>query len=305
MNTGIRILPLSVAAILSLGGCNNDIFVDDLELPDRSAVSMAGNDGQWSVPVDGNDLLRYSVCFEGDELEFVTCYAEGAEVVDMDSPEVREISFETPAASFSVSRSRDMLYVTSRYNAYPVPVTRHITLYFREAEKNIDVTFLPCCPLESVLTSYYPLAREEEFVRQESHTVVFENNGSASSVLTLNPFQDATASVEIVPRTEWGRGLKADMELLVFDGYNWNVCPAEEVITGVPRSLKISYDDMEEYVVAPPHSKVIVRYAVSYARESAHGVQAFYNVTSGLYSELDFDCVSIFPVSYEISVEYE
>lgn len=305
MNPGIRILPLTVAVALSLGGCNSDIFVDSLVLPDHTAVTVAGNDGQWSVPVDGNDLLYYDVGFEEDELEFVTCYAEGAEVVELGSPDVREISFETPAASFSVSRSGDVLYVTSRYDAYQAPVSRHVTLYFHETEKHIDVTFLPGYPLESVLTSYYPLSGEDEFVRQESHTVVLVNNGPVSSILTLYPFQDSAANVEIVPRTEWGRGLKADMELLVFDGYNWNVCPAEDVVVGVPRPLKISYEDMEEYIVVPSNSKATVNYTVSYARNSAHGVQAFYNVTSGLYSELDFDCVSIFPVSYEITVEYE
>lgn len=286
----------AVVAACMLPGCNDDIFVDEGVLPDRTVVRIDGTGGEWSTDVAVKSFNRFDVPSPFDERPYVT-WTDGN----------RRFVFENPAASFSVELIGKRLSVASAYNATGDTIRRTIRLEYSYTTKEIILEIAPGEPIRLVGVDYDGSPSIYEGVRSETSRTTFVNNSPLTQKFNVAPYAGSEARYSIIPMDAWFDEYEIPVELNVpaYDGTEWTVravkdSPVNEMIT-----FKPPYFNLTIPVEVPPMTTVVVDCTVNYDTASDHGAMAFYNPTTGKTTKVEFFTQSTYPTSYELTTSYE
>lgn len=311
MKTRLNIIFLALVSAMAalLAGCNGDLFIDSVALPDTAEYQVAGDDGQFSVPVSRQGLLRYYVSVKDN----VTYYGVGGGTVTADSPadKVESILYETPIASFSVGLLGEMLYFTSYYNADYLPHHWTVLLEYEHGTKEVNVAVLPGKPMETVYVMEAGMIVDEGGpVDERTHSFTFNNGSSIEQTVDYMPYRSAQYTVTIVPDGDdngWTRGLHLDpVGLLAYDidlG-EWYIENGGSIKVGEYLRPSVPYWNI---VVVPfkvaPHTSVRIDDKILYSRASIPLSARFRNPVTGQEYDISMTMTSIYPVNYEIRTQ--
>lgn len=311
----IHIQILLCAAALATAACNGDIFTDRNELPDFADITVEGDGGEWSAPIERDGLLRIYIDYSESVKPYVHYYDTDGNPADASCPasDLGSIVFENPVTFYSIGLHEEMLYVTSNYNAAGADnVTLHLE-YDSGVTKLIHLTITQGEPLQLSFCIYDGEIVTEENVAEQTHTERFTNRGPIPQRMEIMPYRASQCSDVAMPAEQWARKLTVDMPMLVYVpalvnfGYEWQLQDFTDICLGDLRTFTPEeYMDEKFFVEVPPGVKATVTWTLHYTRASQQGRLDFYNaVTDSYTSDVRFECTVLYPTSYDYTVSYE
>ena len=293
---------------LVVSSCNNEVFIDRVDLPDEVEVTIEGDGGQWSASISRKGLERiYVIASEKDE-QYLSYFTQSGTVTDSNVPakDFGTVFFDNPAEYFSIGLVGDFLYIYSKFNAYPEAKNIILNLeYDYGLTKHIYLTFLPGKQLGCVA-----LYGQEYKIKENIETITFKNSFTNGSSLTqywdIYPFDTSSWILQVETGQDWANGLPVKMELPAYYGSEWILTREKEITIGnIERERYPFYDNVKITVEIPPYEKATVTYAVNYSEINRTGILDFHNEVSEYSFEESFTCSVISPTSYEYSVSFE
>ena len=292
-----------IALLLSVTGCNSDIFVEDIRLPEYSTVILDGDGEEWSTIIPDH-LLKLSVDFDPSESEYVHYYtADG--YTENPSDDVSEIQYISPSAAYSIGVVGRMIYINATTNATPADIIKNIRLDYGYTTRNIELIINSGQPMSVAWASYdgdpslYP--ETEKITR----TYSFTNGSGLTQYFKLMPFFESRASRTMEPVQEWARGLLLEMPVFGFNGYQWQQLSFKEVRMGATQYFSPEYFTDGKSIAVPAATKAIVSYTVEYEKAVAYGKAQLLNPTTKGIFDMEFFCTAVYPVNVEIQTSYE
>ncbi len=301
------IIAATIALLVS--GCNNDIFVENADLPDYTDISIEGDGGLWSSAFSRKGLVSISIDdYASNVKNYFTYYGVNGDIVDADCPpsELGSIVYENPLQSYSIGFNGDMIYITSNYNA---TFYNHISLrlhYDYGAIKYINVTFTEGEALSLVGWELSGDILLEENFEQVTHSSSFTNNTPLAQKFEIMPFLNSKCSDTVIPTDSWARGLTLKLPMLTFNGNYWEWREYDDIRLGERRNFSPGWCTQQKLTMdVPAYTKATVTYTLHYTRATQSGCLIFQNPTVQQSFNEDVTWTSIYATSFDYKVKYE
>ncbi len=296
-------------AVLLLTACNDAIFIDDLNLPDETYVTLGGGWDQWSAAYSGKGLTKIVFEYPSGEKKYLRYEDKDGKVVAPDCPpsQLGAIVYDNPLRSFYVGFYGDILYVTSLYNASSADSFTLLLEYDYGAMKRIEVQIEAGAPLE--MTYWNPtgdLMLQDDY-ETLTRSASLTNNGPVTQRWGIRPYTYMACSHMVTPDEEWANGLTLTMPMLEYFRGNWVWADYQNVELGVLEDVDLhTYLFNEEIEVeVPPFKKATVVFTVHKTLARQTGFVQLFNPADETYRDLDVTWSSYYPTTYEYTVEYE
>ena len=294
--------------ILLFSGCNNDIFIENEELPDNLWIPLKADGDQWSSTFSRKGLERVYISNGLNMQEYLKYYdQDGREIGPDSSPDkLSEIIFENPAQSYIIGFKGGMIYFTSNYNTYPSASVVDLDFQYNYGvTKQIHFTISPGYPLESV-EIYNDDIIIEENIDAITYSGSFTNNSNLTQNWKVFPYSSLHCNCLVEPADNWAKDIEVKMSLPLYAHENWDLYNFEEITLGERISLVSPMSDSECIdIEIPPGKKAIIAVTVNYSKATKSGVFYFLNRVSELSTTENFICTAICPTSYEYTLNYE
>ena len=297
------ILIFLCAALFS--GCNNDIFLDDIESTDSVSVTLEGDGGEISIPISTKNLLSIDIEHYGNS-SLITCYNKKGDIIPNDSPvsEVSRIVYDSGFNSFEVVKDGKTLTIKSIYQTDSYDHEAFINIEYTYGCKYIQAVFSPGKPLKLIEVNY----SEDLFISSIDHInsfrYGFHNNGHVPQIMAIFPYQNEVASilVEGIGFTLKIPGKDLTIPVPVYVNGKWVIQERE----GITPDVKYIYDGPDRNtkidVEIPPYGNINTLVEVIYSGASNVGKMVFLNEITGKEYIYDFYVKSIYPTSHRIYV---
>ena len=297
------ILIFLCAALFS--GCNNDIFLDDIESTDSVSVTLEGDGGEISIPISTKNLLSIDVEHYGNS-SLITCYNKKGDIIPNDSPvsEVSRIVYDSGFNSFEVVKDGKTLTIKSIYQTDSYDHEAFINIEYTYGCKYIQAVFSPGKPLKLIEVNY----SEDLFISSIDHInsfrYGFHNNGHVPQIMAIFPYQNEVASilVEGIGFTLKIPGKDLTIPVPVYVNGKWVIQERE----GITPDVKYIYDGPDRNtkidVEIPPYGNINTLVEVIYSGASNVGKMVFLNEITGKEYIYDFYVKSLYPTSHRIYV---
>lgn len=299
---------IALLAVVINTSCNSDLFIDDIDLPYMTEVTIEGDGGQWSTSLSRKGLSNISIDYSANDSEYVRYYGMDGSEVDVDCPasDLGNIVYENPKTYYSVGFLGDMIYITSYYNAtsfesftirfdYDYGVTKYINVTLTEGEKLQQRSWNPNGDLKL-----------EENIHTSTHTITMNNKSSLTQKIIIYPFRDSRCSDIVMPSDYWAEGLVVDLPMLAYNGKNWEWQEYKDITLGKRRDFTLEQTFGNEITVeVPAYTTVKVSLRLNYTRATEEGTISFFNSVDKRDFETPVTWKSVYATSYEYKVEYE
>ena len=300
------IIPLCY--LLSLTGCNSDIFIKPNGLPDKLELTIDGDDGEWSSPVSRKGLSRIYVKSNYDDRNYITYRNTEYKITNENCPasELMDIEYDNPVSKYIINYIGDMLYIHSIYNA---SYEKHMILvleYDYGMTKHIDVIFSKGVPLRLEYQETTSDMEIEENIETIPHSFSFSNKSSATQYVNITPFADSSYTCKLSAEEEWAHGVEISGVKIPLYFEEWQHKELTECIIGESFSFKSDNQDAEVFpVFIPANKKATVTYNVNYSRAIQKSTLILYNEVDHFEIKLPVSCSCVSPTSYDYEVIFE
>ena len=305
----MKTLYLSVAFCIIATACNDEIFVDRSDLPEITDIVIEGDGGQWSSVFSRKGLERISIDYAANDKEYVRYYGTGGGEVGPDCPpsELESIVYENPRTSYSVGFGKEMIEISSSYNASPYETFTVRLEYDYGTVKYMNVTITEGKELE--LFSWESAGELElsENVMTSTHSMGLVNNSHLTQKLEVFPYLYFLKCSDVaIPADRWAQGMEVDIPMLAFDGKIWEWHEYDDIRLGERRDFSPSrYCDEKIVVEVPAYTSAKVHCRLNYTRATQDGFLSFFNSVSEQVYKVPVNWISTYATSYEYAVEYE
>lgn len=302
------LITLGASLIFLFSGCNNEIFLDDNQLPVYTEISIDGDNGSWSIPISRKGLNRIYINFEYPDNQYVVYRNTDYKVTNENCPasELLDISYRTPLRDYGIAFNGDMLYFSSLYNASSaITVTLHLEYVYGE-EKIIDFNISEGKPLKFVMQDNDNDMKIKEYMSNQTYSTVFSNHLSESYPLDIYPYYMNNCFEEVTTDEEWANGLTFDIDIPVCIKGHWlglrnkNFTIGERIDFCSPDSISESFT-----VDVPPLKFAKVRYKYLYSEATMESVLILDNTVADSKVMLPIKCKAVYPIDYEYEVIFE
>lgn len=303
-NVFTAIIYLCLVSLTS--ACNDDVFIENTDLPEYSEITISGDDGYWSRAYNRKGLERIYFSFSEGKKEYVRYFDVKGDEVDSNCPasELRNILYEDPFQYYDIGFHGDMIYVNTYYNS--TRKDNYLTLLFEYdygLTKEISINITPGEPYW-LFPNYEGEMVLEENIDELSFRQSFVNKGHVPQRMEVYPYRSSRCSAIVTMERDWSKGLVVDMALPTFDGSEWILREYSEVALGEYQSFDFPDNTSEKISVeVPANSKCTVTYTLHYTRAVQKGFMLVH--TSGFQMEEEFTCTSVYPTNYDYTVSYE
>lgn len=290
---------------LLASACNDDVFIENIDLPEHSEIAINGDEGYWSRAYNRKGLESIHFSFSEGMKEYLRYFDMKGDEVDSDCPasELNNILYQDPLQSYSIGFYGDMIHVSSYYNSmrkdnyltllldYDYGLTKEISIKITQGESYW--TF----------TTYEGEMVLEENIDESSFRQSFVNNGHIPQRMEIYPYRSSRCYDIVTLKPDWTKGLIVDMALPTFDG-EWFLREYSDVTLDERRDFTPSgYTSEKISVEVPANSKCTVTYTLHYTRAIQKGNMFIH--TSGIQTEENVTCISVYPTNYDYTVSYE
>lgn len=299
---------LGALLIILFPACNNEIFLDDNQLPDISEVNIEGDSGSWSTPISRQGLSRVYINFDYLDKKYVeyrnTDYKEADE--NCPASELLDITYRTPLREYGISLHGDMLYFSSCYNASSaLTVTLHLEYVYGD-EKRIDFNISKGKPLKFVMQDYGNDMKIKEYMSNQTYSTVFSNHLSESYPLDIYPYYMNNCFEEVTTDEEWANGLSFDIDIPVCIKGHWLGLSQKNLTIGDRIDFCSPDSISESFTVDVPTLKFAkVRYKYLYSEATMESVLIFDNTVDDSRVKLPITCKAVYPIDYDYEVIFE
>ncbi len=294
--------------LLLLTGCNSDIFVDSLILPDNIEATVYGDGGQFNQPISKTGLKSMSIDHDISLSDNFTYYDNEGHPIPANSPksEIAQICYQSQREYFTLSIVGEMLYFTSFYNNLEMESHWTVRLEYESGTKLLQIAIQPGRPLEFLMEQFdsdlIPVGNEKALER----TIRFTNEGDAPAYMDLKPYElTRPPEVLVEPSEEWAEGLTVSIPLPVYYNDNWMLHDNNHtILLGYRCSYEAIQSSENVRVTLPPKSKGTITVRVFYSEVKAIGTIWFVNVTdSERQIATNYNMSAFHPTRHEITVE--
>jgi len=294
---------------LLISGCNNDIFIENSDLPAHTTIAIYGDGGGWSSPFSRDGLTRIYIDYAPDEIKYVTYYSVDGGIAEADCQPSRlqSIVYETPVLYYSIGFAGDMVYFYSDYNVSETVSFRLCFDYDYGVSKYIDVTIREGERMQQV--SGWNLSGSmiiKENHDKTTHITSLTNNSKLVQKLEILPFSESVCCDVVSPADQWAKMLTLTIPMLTFDGQDWVWVENDDIRLGMRRNfVPTRYLNKKITVEVPPETKATVTYTLYYALACQKGVLHLFNPVVGQDFEEEVTWSSIYATHYDYTVKYE
>lgn len=296
-----------ILSAMSLAGCNDDIFIDRVDLPEMTEVKLLpeGDDHTMIIPVKG---LRSWGIENAEPSEYMTYYGPGG-VVGPDSPasELTSIWFEDFHSAFGVSINGNYLYFNNLYNC--TGKDENITVFLRYEDGTRFVNFyIPAGEkLKVDWVSYFGNGFDvTPDVETSVNTVTYANNSSETVRVYVMPYKSTPAKAFLSADEPWVKDIEVEMSLPVLFDDSWGLHSDGFILNcDTPYEYKSINSDMRVPRDIPAETEVKVVKSVSYSKVLCRGEMYIRNPYTDDVFVSAFTLTTLYPVSYEIKIEKE
>lgn len=318
-----HILLIALFTLLTLGGCNDDIFVSREGLPNYTYVSLDGDGGEWSAINSRKGLTRVTLNIPYDERRYLRYWNIYGKPTDENCPasELESIEYDNPMRYFSISFTPDMLYTYSRYNAGEAKEVSLILEYYGDTTSSgsAESTRSGSITKEVVLNisageqlqpanGFYKGEMElEEDFEVLKHRVRFVNNSSLTQVFDVYPYEDVRCQVEVSTKQLWANGQVVEIPFPAYDMWgDWTHMWKDDVVIGESFIVETpDYQDGYRRLQVEANKTAVIEFEIHITKATQGGTVSFYNPTVNEWADVDYTTVTHFPTSYTFNAYYE
>lgn len=298
---------LIILSMITLSGCNNDIFIDSPDIPDSMQDIIEGDGGEAEFTIPTKGLERISLDIYSENQKYCHYYnAKGEEISDKSpASEVSRILFETDYCKFEVLRKGKKIVFRSICSAISSEDHETIRLEYSHGVRFIYLVILPGKPLKLMAVNYdTPLSVTDNAQVKTTHTTV-NNDGPLPTRVNVMPYAGENASVMVVPESDgpWaGYHRTVTMDVPFYQDGEWGMKEIADLQPGTKAYFLHPDRFMEVPVDIPAQSRVNISEYVTYSKAEAGGSFVFKNEILDVVITVPFKVTSLYPVSYEIKL---
>ncbi len=301
-----KTLFLIIGPAVFMTACSNDVFVDEISMPDEQTATVDGDGGRASFAIDVRGLDRISVDLYSDQQRNFTYYNYSGEIIPRNSPasEVAKMVYDNSRVEFIITKEGDRLHFESVTNTVGT-LRRTIRLDYNYTVRLIEVEVLAGMPMQLLDIEYPDGVRVNDRADVRTHRYTFENGSNEAKQVKVMPYLGEQASILVDPVMfdSWVYDEELTIPVPVYTGGEWQMQP-RQMSPGI--SYKYYRPDMMDVAVTydvAPYASVRVVTDVTYAGATGRGTMRFVNPVTDRRIDVDFKCTSLYPVSYEIHLE--
>lgn len=298
---------LSIISLITLSGCNNDIFLDEPLMPDDLSATIEGDGGEASFTIPTKGLEHISFDLIGDVNRYCTYFNHSGSIIDSNSPahEIAKIVYETDFSKREIIHNGSKLIIRSICYTSDYESKVGIRLDYSFAVKVIDINILPGQPLVMENVAYHgdPVLIESTLVKTSA--IQINNQSESDKVWEDFPYINAFGEilVEADRNSRWLSYELLPIEVPVYENGKWTW----QIKDNLKADIKYTYrrsDYMHKVeLIIPAKTVVRVFSDVRYVQAKASGTITFLNKILNRRIMADFNVSSIYPVNYEIRLE--
>lgn len=299
---------LSAVVAFMLSSCNGDIFIDRTDLPFKTSVTVDGDGGHWQSYFSRSGLEEIELLVPYDDRQYINYYDTDGKEVDENCPasQLGAIIFENPTAYYKFNFNDNTISFESCYNAGPNPVDVCLNLYFGYGTKRVDIDVTKGKPLSVFFWNYDNEVTVTENIEEITRPFRFTNNSDAPVMINYSPYSNYKGVSKIETEQAWAVGLDLEEIPLVEYSYgDWTLgLVTKNVIVGEIYYTEIRNTDIS-IVKVPANATVNLTCTVRMSRAVRRGSATMINQMTNDESTFDFECISVYPTSYELKTETE
>lgn len=296
-------LSLPIAAMLMLSACNNDIFVERLDMPERQELSVDGDGGVVQCDIPSHGLKSASVgCDIYSNLKIEATDRNGKPFVKGSDPDLLGAATMT-APQFSCRIEFDTkarkLRFTSVENPAAYPVQIYIMLDYGYTETSVTVKVKPGARFNvqsTRLSDSIAVLDRSGRIRSTSYITNATDN---PWVLSIRPYEGISCQGKLSMPDGWEAVcMSVAMPTANGDGGNsWTMHNVDFV--GLSGGYTHYYRHRTESITVPPHSGAKITAHMLTAR--ARGTLTLVAPVSGTVHSVPFEYTFYEPYDYSVT----
>lgn len=297
----------ALPVLLLVAGCNDDVFLDEPNMPDILNDTIEGDGGEATFTIPTKGLAHISFDMVGVSEQYCKYYNAAGEQIDYKSPvsEVSRIVYENDFLKFELRRQGKTLTVKSFCSMFDMEACWSIRLDYSYGVRFIDIAVLPGKPVKLLEVVYHPDGLKiEDRAKVKTKKFGFNNDAPLPQLFEVRPYLGEAYSIIVEPddKNSWAGGEHINMEVPVYEDGSWRM---KETSLKVGTSLTHS---KKEYLMAvnvdvPAYSNINIFTDVIYSQAKASGYMTFLNEILNRRLTVYFTVTSQYPTAYEIRTE--
>lgn len=297
---------LSSIITIALSSCNNDIFVDEINI-DQDEIVIDGDGGTATITIPTSNLKRYGFyLYEGENFTYYD--ADGKVMTDYAGrADIARINYSGVWLNFDVYRDKNKLTFTSTENAGNTS-TFTLFLDYGYTVKRMKLK-INAGQTMSISDFEYRTAEAHtvDTVLTRSYTTHLVNDDDTACVVGIEPYQTLKAMASFVTLQSWLNTWEYRVQIPALVDGKWQLGDEYKIIFGA--KMYYTTEDRENPTIYPikiaAHSKVGAKVTVSYETIVVpFTVTTTTPVTKRTYS-VDGVCAVSEPVDYNVTVTDE
>lgn len=297
---------ISLAFILLLTGCNDDIFVEENVGADEINTTVDGDGGSATFDISTKHLLNISIDYYGSESPDKYYDVNGKEVgPDCSASDLGSIVYESVLLHYELVKDGSHLKFISYECAFPNDTHVTLRLEYSYTVRFIHITIKRGKPMEYVSATY----DGDINVNDPAFTLVekqnFHNDGPIAQTVEVWPMLQAQSYAygEITVEEGWAAGIKIEMPVLQYSDGDWKMISKSDISPRSKYYLNIPNLLDRTNVTVDAGANVSIRSVVTVSEATATGVMRLRMPVSGREYSTRFQCTARFPKSYEVIVD--
>lgn len=296
----------ALCIVLLSPGCNNDVFLDEPDLPEITEATIEGDGGEAEFVIPTNGLEHVSLDVFSDNRQFCTYYNTAGDVADSKIPasELGRIVYESFFHKLEIIKNGKKLTIRSICETAQSNETWTLRLEYTYGVRFIDFTVLPGRPLSLSSITYTSRLDVNDNAQVKTRRVGCMNNSPHVLKTEEYPYlqADATTIVNVSKSNAWVESERVVMKVPAYENGEWvaaekTIQPGRTYRTYRPDQLmKIEID-------IPAYFDGTIITDVTYSRAEITGTMLFTNEILDLQRSVEFTATSLYPVSYELRIQ--
>ncbi len=306
-----NILPALILTIISLQGCNNDIFVEPIPgLIDTIMLSGTGEERTFKIPTKG--LAGVDFFDNSTHTQYATTRyynKAGDEIMQFGSiGEIAKITYGSPRFTIEFDINGDEVTVKVLDNTYSSDIDVTALLDYGYDTKTIQIIVTPGAMIQTTFFGYDIIHLVSDTRTETMPPSRFTNNTDRTQRIVIYPYKEAPSRIETTAGDDetWQDEITGEVNVPYFSEGEWiDDGSFKTLVTIGSTSHYISPDtpeDEQTYLEIPPHTTVTSTLAVTYATLEVAYLAEYTHPGSGFAWPGNGHCRIFQPVSYELKV---
>jgi len=301
--------PLSLIFIIALvlSGCNDEVFVGKLD-PSDTELTIGGNGDRASVGYESDKLETLSLDVFSEEKPNVSYFdSDGNQIQpEKNASRLAKIKYKSLTAEYEIKVGSSVLMIESIENFSTLNTNVTIRLDYGFAVRFIHVVMTGLPKIDCLEISYdmglMSINSEPTIV---SRKINCKNDDSSEWNMSLKPYLQMPAYVELEPTEKWARYMKDVYAIPTLQGGEWGLHGTEVEMSmstkGYFSSTEVDNNTSVPITIPPLGAKTVLE-KVFFASMSVPFRAVFKNPVTGREYSTSGICTVCEPFDYEVIV---